>query len=37
VRLFDRRHKTLAVGTVAERIGERGVGVVQPRIVFVGH
>ncbi len=35
VRLVDRRHKTLAVGTVAERIGERGVGVVQPRIVFV--
>jgi hypothetical protein len=36
VRLVDRRHKTLAVGTVAERIGERGVGVVQPRIVFAG-
>ena len=36
VRLVDRRHKTLAVGTVAERIGERGVGVIQPRIVFVG-
>jgi tRNA pseudouridine55 synthase len=36
VRLVDRRHKTLAVGTVAERIGERGVGVVQPRIVFGG-
>ena len=36
VRLVDRRHKTLAVGTVAERIGERGVGVIQPRIVFGG-
>jgi tRNA pseudouridine55 synthase len=36
VRLVDRRHKTLAVGTVAERIGERGVGIVQPRIVFGG-
>lgn len=34
IRLLDRRHKTLAVGTVAERIGERGVGIVQPRIVF---
>lgn len=34
VRLVDRRKKTLAVGTVAERIGERGVGIVQPRIVF---
>jgi len=36
VRLVDRRHKTLAVGTFAERIGERGVGIVQPRIVFGG-
>lgn len=34
VRLLDRRQRTLAVGTVAERIGERGVGIVQPRIVF---
>jgi tRNA pseudouridine55 synthase len=36
VRLVDRRNKTLAVGTVAERIGDRGVGIVQPRIVFDG-
>lgn len=36
VRLIDRRGKTLAVGTVAERIGDRGVGIVQPRIVFDG-
>lgn len=34
VRLTDRRGKTLAVGTIAERIGGRGVGIVQPRIVF---
>jgi tRNA pseudouridine55 synthase len=34
VKLINRRHQLLAVGTVAETIGSHGVGVVQPRIVF---
>jgi hypothetical protein len=34
VKLIDRRRRFLAVGSVVERIGERGVAVVQPRIVF---
>lgn len=34
VRLVDRRGHLVAVGTVAERIGERGVGIIQPRVVF---
>lgn len=34
VKLVNRRGQLIAVGTVAERIGGAGVGVVQPRIVF---
>jgi len=34
VKLVNRRGQLIAVGTVAERIGRGGVGVVQPRIVF---
>ncbi len=34
VKLINRRHQLLAVGTVIETIGSNGVGVVQPRIVF---
>jgi tRNA pseudouridine55 synthase len=34
VKLIDRRQRLLAVGSVVERIGGRGVAVVQPRIVF---
>ncbi|HKI85917.1 MAG TPA: tRNA pseudouridine(55) synthase TruB [Thermoanaerobaculia bacterium] len=34
IKLIDRRQRFLAVGTVAERIGDAGVGVVQPKIVF---
>ena len=34
VKLMNRRHQLLAVGTVIETIGSNGVGVVQPRIVF---
>ena len=34
IRLLTSRGKLLAIGTVAERIGTGGVGVIQPRIVF---
>jgi tRNA pseudouridine55 synthase len=34
VRLVNRRGQFIAVGSVIESIGERGVGVVQPKIVF---
>ncbi|HVS12748.1 MAG TPA: tRNA pseudouridine(55) synthase TruB [Thermoanaerobaculia bacterium] len=34
IKLVNPRRRFIAVGTVVERIGERGVGVVQPRIVF---
>ena len=34
VKLVNRRNEFIAVGTVVERIGGGGVGVVQPRIVF---
>jgi len=34
VKLVNRRHEFIAVGTVIERIGGGGVGVVQPKIVF---
>ena len=34
VKLINRRRQLLAVGTVIETIGGKGVGVVQPRIVF---
>jgi len=34
IRLLNRRRQMIAVGTVIETIGESGVGVVQPRIVF---
>ncbi|MFN7940703.1 MAG: tRNA pseudouridine(55) synthase TruB [Thermoanaerobaculia bacterium] len=34
VRLVNRRGQLIAVGSIAERIGGAGVGVVQPRIVF---
>lgn len=34
IKLIDRRQRFLAVGTVTEKIGNAGVGVVQPKIVF---
>ena len=34
IQLADNRGRFLAVGAVAERIGDRGLAVVQPRIVF---
>ncbi len=34
VKLVNRAEQLIAVGSVTERIGESGVGVVQPRIVF---
>jgi tRNA pseudouridine55 synthase len=36
VKLLNRRQELIAVGTVVERIGSAGVGVVQPKIVFAG-
>jgi hypothetical protein len=30
----NRRKEFIAVGTVVERIGSAGVGIVQPRVVF---
>lgn len=34
VKLVNRRRELIAVGTVTERIGDGGVGIVQPRVVF---
>jgi tRNA pseudouridine55 synthase len=34
VKLLSRRQEFLAVGSVVERLGDRGLGVVQPRVVF---
>lgn len=34
VKLVNRRREFIAVGTVVERIGAAGVGIVQPRVVF---
>lgn len=34
VKVVNRRGKFIAVGTIVERIGSGGVGVVQPRVVF---
>lgn len=34
VKLVNRRREFIAVGTVVERIGNAGVGIVQPRVVF---
>lgn len=34
VKLVNQHRRFIAVGTVTERFGDRGVGVVQPRIVF---
>jgi tRNA pseudouridine55 synthase len=34
VKLINRRREFIAVGTVVERIGSAGVGIVQPRVVF---
>jgi tRNA pseudouridine55 synthase len=34
VKLVNRRRQFIAVGSVVERIGEGGVGVVQPKVVF---
>ncbi len=34
VKLMNRRRELIAVGTVVERIGTAGVGIVQPRVVF---
>jgi tRNA pseudouridine55 synthase len=34
IKLVNQRREFIAVGTVIERIGDRGVGVVQPKVVF---
>lgn len=34
IKLVNRRREFIAVGTVVERIGESGVGIIQPRVVF---
>lgn len=34
IKLVNQRHQLIAVGSVVETIGDRGVGVVRPRIVF---
>ena len=34
IRLVNRRRQLIAVGSVVERIGSAGVGIIQPRIVF---
>ena len=34
VKVVNRRHEFIAVGTVIERIGTGGVGVIQPKVVF---
>ena len=34
IRVMSQRHKLIAVGSVVERIGSGGVGVVQPKVVF---
>lgn len=34
VKVVDRRRRFIAVGTIVERIGTGGVGIVQPRVVF---
>jgi tRNA pseudouridine55 synthase len=34
VKLINRRQELIAVGTVIERIGSAGVGIVQPKVVF---
>lgn len=34
IKLVNQRQQFIAVGTVVERIGDRGVGVVQPKVVF---
>lgn len=34
VKLLNRRQELIAVGTVVERIGSAGVGIVQPKVVF---
>lgn len=34
IKLVNRRRELIAVGTVTERIGSAGVGIIQPRVVF---
>jgi tRNA pseudouridine55 synthase len=34
VKLINRRRELIAVGTVVERIGSAGVGIIQPKVVF---
>lgn len=34
VKLVNRRRELIAVGTISERIGSAGVGIIQPRVVF---
>ena len=34
IKLMNQQRRLIAIGTVIERIGDRGVGVIQPRIVF---
>lgn len=34
IKIVNRREELIAVGTVTETIGERGVGIVQPKVVF---
>lgn len=36
VKIVNRRRQFVAVGTIVERIGSGGVGIVQPRVVFAG-
>ena len=36
IKLVNRRRQLIAVGSVVERIGESGAGVIQPKIVFKG-
>jgi len=37
VKIVNRRRQFIAVGTIVERIGSGGVGIVQPRVVFAGN
>lgn len=34
VRVTNRQNELIAVGTITERIGDRGVGLIQPKVVF---
>ncbi len=34
IKLVNRRRQFIAIGTVVEKIGSAGVGIVQPKVVF---